>query len=91
VTLTPDEVVAADVEAVRRAGVADDAIVDALHVCALFNTIDRIADALAFELPPDGYFADAAPGFLAEGYAASAERSRSSASSPSTGSGRENR
>jgi alkylhydroperoxidase family enzyme len=71
VTLTPDEVGPGDVEAVREAGVGDDAIADALHVCALFNTIDRIADALRFELPPVGYFAETAQRFYEEGYAAS--------------------
>ncbi len=68
-TLEPEAVGAEDVEAVRRAGAGDEAIVDALHVCALFNVIDRIADALAFELPPASYFAEAAPGFLERGYA----------------------
>jgi alkylhydroperoxidase family enzyme len=68
VTLAPDSVRPEDVEAVRRAGAGDDAIVDALHVCALFNVVDRIADALGFAIPGPDYFAAAAPGFLERGY-----------------------
>jgi len=69
VTLDPDGVRPEDVETVRRAGASDDAIADALHVCALFNVIDRIADALGFAIPGADYFAAAAPGFLERGYA----------------------
>ena len=36
----------------RAAGVSDDALLDAIAVAALFNMIDRIADALGFEVPP---------------------------------------
>jgi alkylhydroperoxidase family enzyme len=68
-TLAPDEVAPEDVEAVRRAGVADQAIVDALRVGALFNVIDRIADALGFVVPTPEAFADAAPAFFERGYA----------------------
>jgi len=69
VTLAPGEVGREDVDAVRRTGVSDEAIADALHVCALFNVIDRIADALGFANPGPEYFAAAAPGFLERGYA----------------------
>jgi alkylhydroperoxidase family enzyme len=68
VTLEPGSVTKQDVEAVRSAGVGDEAIEDALHVCALFNVIDRIADALGFADPGSAYFAEAAPGFLERGY-----------------------
>ena len=71
VTLAPEQVGAPDVETVRRAGVSDDAIVDALHVCALFNVIDRIADGLGFDVPAPDEFAAAAPGFLERGYTGS--------------------
>jgi alkylhydroperoxidase family enzyme len=69
VTLAPETVRAADVERVRRAGVEDEAIEDALSVCALFNVIDRIADGLGFEVPSPEQFAAAAPEFFARGYA----------------------
>jgi hypothetical protein len=48
--------------------VSDDALEDAIHVCALFNVIDRIADALGFDLPDENYWDRVAPGFLAGGY-----------------------
>jgi hypothetical protein len=51
-TLRPDELGHADAEAVRAAGVSDDALVDAIHVGALFNMIVRVADSLGFEVPP---------------------------------------
>ncbi len=34
----------------RAAGLSDEAIADAIHVCANFNLINRVADALGFEL-----------------------------------------
>lgn len=68
-TLDPEALGPGDVDAVRAAGVTDDALVDAIHVCTLFNVIDRIADALGFELPDPDYWERIAPGFLAEGYA----------------------
>jgi len=51
VTLSPGAVGREDVEAVRAEGVSDEAIEDALMVCACFNLIDRVADALGFDLP----------------------------------------
>ena len=57
-TLAPAELRPADVEPLRRAGVSDAAIEDAIHVCVLFNVYDRLADSLSFHLPgPDGYAA----------------------------------
>lgn len=42
----------------RAAGLSDDAIEDAITVCALFNIYDRMADALGWWLPDaDGYAA----------------------------------
>ena len=67
-TLAPGEVTAADVDAVRAAGVPDEAIEDALAVCTDFNLIDRVADALGFDLPPVEVHTSYAEQFLAEGY-----------------------
>jgi uncharacterized peroxidase-related enzyme len=50
-TLTPWEVVPRDIEPLRAAGLSDRAIEEAIHVCTVFSIIDRIADALAFEVP----------------------------------------
>jgi alkylhydroperoxidase family enzyme len=68
VTLTPADMTEADVDAVRTAGVSDDAIEDALAVCFGFNLIDRVADSLGFDLPPAEVHAGYAPQFFAEGY-----------------------
>jgi alkylhydroperoxidase family enzyme len=73
-TLEPDAIGPGDVERVRAAGVSDEALADAIRVCALFNTIDRIADALGFDVPPDEAFAARAPAFLEGGYRLPAPR-----------------
>ena len=67
-TLAPAEVTAADVDAVRAAGISDEAIEDALAVCFGFNVIDRVADSLGFDRPPAEVHAAYAGRFLAEGY-----------------------
>lgn len=68
VTLAPDEVGPADADAVRAAGVSDAAIRDALYVATLFNTIDRIADALDFRLLSEAGFEESAVFVLKAGY-----------------------
>jgi hypothetical protein len=67
-TLRPEELEPSDADAVRAAGVSDDAIVDAIHVAALFNMIDRMADSLNFDVPPYESFLGRAETMLAEGY-----------------------
>jgi hypothetical protein len=54
---------------VRAAGVGEDALVDAIHVAALFNMIVRLADALGWDVPPFESFLARADGMLAGGYA----------------------
>lgn len=49
-TLVPEEVGAEDLRAVLDAGVSEDAITDAVYVCFAFNLIDRVSDALGFDL-----------------------------------------
>ena len=61
-TLLPSEVRSADMVPLRAAGLTDEEIEDAIHVCTLFNIINRVADSLGFE-PAD-----------AKGYEGSARR-----------------
>jgi uncharacterized peroxidase-related enzyme len=68
-TLRPDELTRADADAVRAAGVSDDALVDAIHVAALFNMIVRLADSLGWDVPPFEAFSERAQGMLESGYA----------------------
>jgi alkylhydroperoxidase family enzyme len=68
VTLEPAAVTRVDVDAVRAAGVSEEAIEDALTVCACFNLIDRVADSLGFDLPAPDVHAAYAGQFLEEGY-----------------------
>jgi alkylhydroperoxidase family enzyme len=59
-TLEPANVGHDDVEAVVAAGVTPQALRDAIEVCAGFNVIDRIADALDFaQQTPEGLAASA--------------------------------
>ena len=68
-TLRPSELTRADAHAVRAAGVSDEAIIDAIHVAALFNMIVRLADSLGWDVPPFEEFYARADGMLASGYA----------------------
>src|SRR6184192_4179204 len=51
-TLRPDELTAADADAVRAAGVSDQALRDAATVCAFFSMIVRLADSFGWDVPP---------------------------------------
>ena len=68
-TLRAGELSPADAEAVYAAGVSRRALVDAIHVCALFNMIVRLADALGWDVPSSESFAARADAMLAGGYA----------------------
>jgi alkylhydroperoxidase family enzyme len=50
-TLRPDEITGEDVKTARAAGVSDAALQQAIYVCFIFSTMDRLADALGFQLP----------------------------------------
>ena len=67
-TLSPDQLGPADAQEALGAGVGADALADAIHVCALFNMIDRVADAVSFWVPSPEQFASYAPGMLRRGY-----------------------
>ena len=68
-TLSPGELTRADADAVRAAGVSDEAMVDAIQVAVLFNVIVRLADSLGWDIPPYESFLERAESMLAEGYA----------------------
>jgi hypothetical protein len=64
----PDELTPEDAEEVRATGVSDEALVDAIHVGALFNMIARLADSLGWDVPSwEACMARAEP-MLARGY-----------------------
>ena len=67
-TQRPDELTAADVRAVLATGVSREAIRVAMYVAFLFNTYDRLADTLGWELPEEGYYAKAGKFLLKKGY-----------------------
>jgi len=67
-TREPQNVNTADIAPLRAAGLSDGAIEDAIHVCASFNIINRIADALDFELPTPVGLARSTEILLTRGY-----------------------
>jgi alkylhydroperoxidase family enzyme len=55
-TLSPEDVEAEHAALPLQVGVSDAALRDAVYVCALFNVIDRVSDALDFAIPsPEGF------------------------------------
>ena len=75
-TLAPDELVPADVDAVRDAGVSTQALRDAATVCALFNMIVRLADSFGWDVPEWDALLARAPAMLEGGYRIGAIRKR---------------
>ena len=67
-TLTPADVGPADAELVRAAGVSDEAIEDAIHVCVLFNIYDRLEHTFGFDMPSPDVFRRQAALLLKLGY-----------------------
>ena len=68
VTRTPWEIEPEDIIPLRAEGVSEQAIEDALVVCALFNIIDRVADVLDVAIPSAEGFARTADRLLEQGY-----------------------
>ena len=68
-TLHPEQLRASDVRAVLAVGVTREAVRDAFYVAFLFNTYDRLADTLGWELPDERYYAKAGQRLLTKGYA----------------------
>ena len=75
-TLLPEEVETADADAVRAAGVSEQALRDAITVSALFNMIVRLADSLGWDVPSPERLRTRAPAMLEGGYALSAVQRR---------------
>ena len=67
-TLRPRELARANAEAVLATGVSEEALVDAIHVAALFNMIDRLADSFGWHVPPDEAFHARSQAMLESGY-----------------------
>jgi alkylhydroperoxidase family enzyme len=67
-TLHPDRMSPDKVRMVLDAGVSRDAVRDAFYVAFLFNTYDRLADTLGWELPNRAYYLKAGQQLLTHGY-----------------------
>ena len=68
-TLRPETLSPRDAEAVLAAGVAEDALIDAIHVAALFTMIVRLADSFGWHVPLDQELAARAEARLGSSYA----------------------
>jgi alkylhydroperoxidase family enzyme len=55
-TLQPQQVTKEDIETLRSSGLSDQAIEEAIYVCFSFNVMDRLADALEFDIPTPQQF-----------------------------------
>ena len=75
-TLRPDELTEGDAEAAYAAGVSREALRDAATVCAYFNMITRLADALGWDVPSWDRTLARAPAMLEGGYSFAAMRRR---------------
>jgi alkylhydroperoxidase family enzyme len=67
-TLHPGQMSPDKVRAVIDTGVSREAIRDAFYVAFLFNTYDRLADTLGWELPDRAHYVKAGQRLLHHGY-----------------------
>lgn len=67
-TLTPADVTRVDLDKVRAAGVTDEGIREALYVLFCFSVMNRLADALDFDLHDDDGLTAGASIILRRGY-----------------------
>ena len=67
-TLQPDQLSVDQIRGALAIGVTREAIRDAFYVGFLFNTYDRLADTLGWELPEQSYYAKAGQRLLKKGY-----------------------
>jgi alkylhydroperoxidase family enzyme len=75
-TLRPDELTRAHVEAAYAAGISREALRDAATICALFNMITRLADSLGWDVPSWDRTIARAPAMLEGGYSFASMRRR---------------
>lgn len=68
-TLRPEKLTPDDGDRVRTAGVSSEAMVDAIHVAALFSMIVRLADSLGWDVPTWESCLDRGEAMLSRGYA----------------------
>jgi alkylhydroperoxidase family enzyme len=68
-TLRPEELNPDDADQARTAGVSSEAMVDAIHVAALFNMIVRLADSLGWDVPTWESCLERGEAMLSRGYA----------------------
>lgn len=67
-TLSPENITSQDIQPLRKAGLSDEAIEEAIHVCVAFNIVDRIADSLEFAIPTEEEFAKSGKILAKRGY-----------------------
>jgi len=67
-TLRPEGLDVTRIREVLEIGVTKEAIRDAFYVAFLFNTYDRLADTLGWELPDERYYMKAGRFLLKKGY-----------------------
>jgi alkylhydroperoxidase family enzyme len=67
-TLSPDQMSPDKLRVVLNAGVTREQVRDAFYVGFLFNTYDRLADTLGWELPDERYYPKAGRSLLKRGY-----------------------
>lgn len=67
-TLRHEQLAVTDIIPVLAAGVTREGIRDAFYVAFLFNTYDRLADTLGWELPAPAYYLKAGQRLLHKGY-----------------------
>ena len=68
-TLRPDELRRKDAQDVLGAGIREDALIDAIHVAALFTMIVRLADSFDWHVQLDQELAAGAKARLGSSYA----------------------
>jgi uncharacterized peroxidase-related enzyme len=67
-TQDPDGATAVDVQPLRAAGLDGEAIADVVHITAVFNVINRVANAFAFRVPTAAEAAAGSARLLQRGY-----------------------